>query len=76
MKYIKLNLENQKYINEIILKNSKILSGRKNYKSQYERVLKNILLAKKFKIYSNKKISSFFKKTKFKIGKKYIKLFI
>ena len=76
MKYIKLNLENQKYIKEIILKNSNILSGRKNYKSQYERVLKNILLTKKFKVIYNKNISNFFEPTKFKIGKKNIKLFL
>ena len=54
MKYLKIKIADQKYIKIIRSLNSNITSGRKNYNKQYLRVLKNILLTKKYKYFSSK----------------------
>ena len=41
LKKISINKMNQYYLIEILKKYPKINSGRKNYKSQYKRILKN-----------------------------------
>ena len=45
---ISINKMNQYYLIEILKKYPKINSGRKNYKTQYKRVLKNILMSKAY----------------------------
>ena len=57
--YISIKKIDQKYLYDILRCHPSIGSGRKNYSSQYKRILKNILLSK---IYAknktlNKKIS-------------------
>lgn len=64
MKHLKIKIEDQKYIKIIRSLNSNITSGRKNYNQQYLRVLKNILLAKKYKYLSSKN-NFYLKKNKF-----------
>ena len=71
MNFIKIKKDNQKYLKKIRQINPKIFSGRKNYKINYDRVLKNILLTKLFK--KTKNVSKFIdKKIKFKKNKNYI----
>ena len=50
MKFKKITIKkiNQNYLINLITKNNKISSGRKNYKQHYERILKNVLLSKLF----------------------------
>ena len=48
IKPLKIALNNQKYLYEIIKKYPNIKSGRKNYYDHYIRVLKNILLINYF----------------------------
>ena len=70
-KLIKIKKNNQKYLIDILIDNPKINSGRKNYKSQYIRVLKNILLAHAYKITLNKNVEFFFKNIRFRENKKF-----
>ena len=53
---IKIKKINQRYLHNIIKKYPKIASGRKNYKSHYERVIRNIYLAQ---TYFRKKLKKF-----------------
>ena len=76
MKLIKIKILNQKYVKIIQSKYPKITSGRKNYNKQYDRVLKNILLTKKYKMQLNNKLIDIFKKSKFKKDKNYLKIFL
>tara|TARA_Y100000590_G_scaffold384297_1_gene455547 strand:+ start:1544 stop:1771 length:228 start_codon:yes stop_codon:yes gene_type:complete len=64
MKYLEIKITDQKYIKIIRSLNSNIASGRKNYNKQYLRVLKNILLTKKYK-YLSSKHNFYLKKNKF-----------
>ena len=48
IKTISIKKINQKYLYEILKKYQNINSGRKNYKSQYTRILKNIALSKAY----------------------------
>ena len=48
IKPLKIAINNQKYLYEIIKKYPNIKSGRKNYYNHYIRVLKNILLINYF----------------------------
>ena len=75
-KLIKIRKYNQQYLINILIDNPKINSGRKNYKSQYIRVLKNILLTHAYKITLNKNIEFFFKNIRFKENKKFFILSI
>ena len=56
-KKLTMKINNQNYLFNILNKNPKISSGRKNYHNQYERVLKNVLLSKSF---HKLKINNFF----------------
>ena len=71
MNFLKIKKNNQKYLKKIKLLNPDIFSGRKNLTTNYERILKNILLTKIFKKTDN--INKFLnKKIKFKDNKNYI----
>ena len=48
IKLLRLEINDQKYLYEIIREHPKIKSGRKNYHNHYIRVLKNILLTNFF----------------------------
>ena len=75
IKPLKITINNQKYLFEIIKKYPKIKSGRKNYHHYYIRILKNILLTTYFntnikdikKIFLNK-LSFGYNKTSVKIN--------
>jgi len=56
MKFNRDNKQTPKYIEKIIELFPHISSGRKNYKDQHNRILKNINVVKKF-IKKNKKIN-------------------
>ena len=57
---ISINKKDQSYLKEIIKKYPGINSGRKRYKSQYKRVLKNILLSRAYNLlYKNKSFDRF-----------------
>ena len=60
---------NQSYILDLINKYPKINAGRKNYKDQYTRVLKNILLAKAYSILLEGKFNNSFNNCKFEENK-------
>jgi len=57
-KFNKISIKkfDQSYLFEIIKTNPGINSGRKNYISQYKRILKNILLSKAYNLSSKKKV--------------------
>jgi len=69
---ISIKKNNQQYLSKIIKKFPKINSGRKNYKGQYIRVLKNLLLTQAYKIILKKKIEFLHSKISFKENNKYI----
>ena len=53
-KQIKIKIHEQNYLNLLIKNYPNLKSGRKNYKEQYKRVLKNLLLTK---MYNREKIN-------------------
>ena len=57
-KFNKISIKkfDQSYLFEIIKTNPGINSGRKNYISQYKRILKNILLSKAYNLSSKKSL--------------------
>ena len=65
LKKISINKMNQYYLIEILKKYPKINSGRKNYKTQYKRVLKNILMSKAYNVLSKSKKLDHFGNYKF-----------
>ena len=74
IKPLRLEINDQKYLYEIIRQHPEIKSGRKNYHKHYIRVLKNILLTYFFeeKIDDSEKI--FLNKLNFNYNKTYIKI--
>ena len=74
MKSLKIKINNQNYIYEIINNYPKIKSGRKNYYDHYIRILKNILLTKFFTSNINETNEMFFNKFNYKINKTLIKI--
>ena len=62
---ISINKMNQHYLIEILKKYPGINSGRKNYKTQYIRVLKNILMSKAYNVLSKSKKLDHFGNYKF-----------
>jgi|TARA_B100001964_G_scaffold241064_1_gene312529 hypothetical protein len=64
----------QSYLFEIIKKNPGINSGRKNYVSQYKRILKNILLSKVYNLSSKRKSLNFCKSTSFEENNKFLSI--
>ena len=57
IKNIQVQKKKQKYLYDLIDNFPNIASGRKNYRAQYDRILKNILLSK---IFTTIKIENFF----------------
>ena len=74
MKSLKIKINNQNYIYEIINNYPKIKSGRKNYYNHYIRILKNILLTKFFTSNINETNEMFVNKFNYKINKTLIKI--
>ena len=54
---ISIKKNNQSYLKRLLIAYPKINSGRKNYRNQYNRVLKNILLSKAYNKISKKKLN-------------------
>ena len=71
---ISLKKIDQSYLQEIIKKYPGINSGRKNYKSQYRRILKNILLTKAYNLSSINKILDSSKSINFKENNKFLSI--
>ena len=74
IKSLKVKINNQIYLNEIIEQYPKIKSGRKNYYNQYIRVLKNILLTNFFENNVGDVEKIFLNKFNFKYNKTSIKV--
>ena len=74
IKPLKIEINNQIYLNKIMEQYPKIKSGRKNYYDHYIRVLKNILLTNIFEEYIDKTENIFFNKFKFKYNKTSIEI--
>ena len=71
---MRIKKNNQLYLKKILKENPSLSSGRKNYDTQYLRILKNILLTKMFisgQIYNKKK---FCKKVDFINNKEFLKI--
>ena len=68
------NINNQKYIRDLIKQYPKISSGRKNFNDQNIRIIKNILLTKAFNLLSMKKFFQYSEKMEFFKEKKLITL--
>lgn len=66
MKYLSIKIKRQDYLRDILRLNPLISSGRKNYKKQYERILRNILLVKKYKLNRKSNKNNIFKRKKYK----------
>ena len=73
MKTINIKKNNQKYLKEILSIYPGIDSGRKNYKDQYKRVLKNILLSKAYDM-SLKNNNTFPRNISFKENNNYLSI--
>ena len=71
---ISLKKIDQSYLQEIIKKYPGINSGRKNYKSQYRRILKNILLTKAYNLSSINKILDLNESINFKENNKFLSI--
>jgi len=69
---IKIKKNNQMYLFNIFKDYPTISSGRKNYKDQYTRVLKNLLLARAFNIITKKKNHILLDNIKFKESKSFL----
>ena len=50
MQKLKIQINDQNYIKMILKKNPNISSGRKKYSEHYIRILKNILITKKYSL--------------------------
>ena len=74
MNIIGIQQNNQKYIKEILKKYPGIDSGRKNYKFQYKRVLKNILLSQAYSLLFNNQDNRSPKNISFKENSKSISI--
>ena len=61
IKIFNIKKNNQNYLYKLIKTYPNINSGRKNYKEQYDRVLKNILLSQSYE-YTSKNNLNFLKK--------------
>ena len=73
MKKFKIQINNQDYIKMILKKNPIISSGRKKYNEHYIRILKNILITKKYSFILKKNlIDEIFRKKKFVKNKNYL----
>ena len=66
MKYLSIKIKNQDYLKDILRLNPCIGSGRKKYKKQYERILRNILLIKKYKLNRKSNKNNIFMRKKYK----------
>ena len=75
-KPISINQINQNYFDKILNDYPKIKSGRKNYKKQYIRILKNILITKFYIERIKNKKNILVKKFFFKKNKNHLKLII
>ena len=67
---------NQSYFDKILIDYPRIKSGRKNYKKQYIRILKNILLTKLYIESSKNKKNILSSNILFKKNKNHLKLII
>jgi len=54
---ISIKKNDQSYLTKLMIAYPKINSGRKNYRNQYYRILKNILLSQAYDIISKKKLN-------------------
>ena len=75
-KFNKISIKkfDQSYLFEIIKTNPGINSGRKNYISQYKRILKNILLSKAYNLSSKRKSLDFCISTIFEENNKFLSI--
>jgi len=71
---ISIKKQDQFYLLEIIKKYPGINSGRKNYKSQYKRILKNLLISQAHQVISKRKSSVLFSNYSFKENDKYLSI--
>ena len=69
---ISINKMNQHYLIEILKKYPGINSGRKNYKTQYKRVLKNILITHAYDLLSKSKDINHFINYRFEENSKFL----
>jgi len=73
MQKLKIQINDQNYIKMILKKNPNISSGRKKYNEHYIRILKNILITKKYSLILKKSLTNeIFHKNKFVKNKKYL----
>ena len=75
-KFNKISIKkfDQSYLFKIIKTNPGINSGRKNYISQYKRILKNILLSKAYNLSSKRKSLGFCISTIFEENNKFLSI--
>ena len=71
---ISIKKQDQVYLLEIIKKYPGINSGRKNYKSQYKRILKNLLMSQAYQVILKRKSAVFFGNYNFKENDKYLSI--
>ena len=71
---ISIKKQDQVYLLEIIKKYPGINSGRKNYKSQYKRILKNLLMSQAYQVILKRKSSVFFSNHSFEENDKYLSI--
>ena len=74
IKPLKIEINNQKYLNKIIKEYPKIKSGRKNYYNHYIRVLKNILLTNFFEKNIDDAEKIFLNKFNFSYNKNFLEI--
>ena len=73
MQKLKIQINDQNYIKMILKKNPNISSGRKKYNEHYIRILKNILITKKYSLILKKNLTDkIFCKNKFVKDKEYL----
>jgi len=71
---ISIKKQDQVYLLEIIKKYPGINSGRKNYKSQYKRILKNLLMSQAYQVILKRKSSVLFSNYNFNENDKYLSI--
>ena len=71
---IGIKKNDQSYLTQLMIAYPKINSGRKNYVSQFNRILKNILLSKAYKLSLKNKNLNFFKSSSFEENNKFLSI--
>ena len=71
---ISIKKQDQLYLLKIINKYPGINSGRKNYKSQYKRILKNLLMSQAYQVILKRKSSVLFSNYIFNENDKYLSI--